>query len=147
MLFLVVYAFVKFGGRGQQQGESGFLSFIPGTNPAFLKSSFVNRILPFGGIGNIECVIFSCFRKNLPFLFDAIQYYKMILVPMKNTRPWDILNQLLKVDTYSLCPHADTFGSIADTKHGYSLTGNETSFSQILKRIAATVVFGNHPQA
>ena len=66
---------------------------------------------------------------------------------MKDTRQRDILNQLLKVDTYSLRSHANAFGSIADTEHGYSLTSNETSFPQVLKGVTATVVFGNHPQA
>ena len=115
LLFMVVYTFVKFGSGSQQQGESGFLPFILSAHPAFLESCLADRILSFRWVGNIKSVIFCRFGEKFLFLPDIIQHDKMVLVPMKDTRQRNILNQLLKVDTYSLRSHAYAFGGITNT--------------------------------
>jgi hypothetical protein len=111
-----------------------------GIDPAFEKYLFVHGIFLSGGIGDFDCVV-------VLFLFDTIADYEMVLIPVQNAGKESAIYQLLKIDSYPLCMHTDTFGGVADAEHGNTFAGDEGFFSKGLEGVTATVMFGDHAEA
>ena len=75
---------------------------------------------------------------------DAIAYYKVILVPVKDTWQHGFVSKLLECYLDTERVHSKILCGIADTKHRDSFTRDEAMFAQHLKRILTAIVLGYH---
>ena len=71
----------------------------------------------------------------------------MVLVPMQDAGQRRFHPKLLQGDLHPHRPEADMFGSIADTQHRHSFTGDKGLLAEVLHRVAAAVVLRDHAEA